>query len=396
MGKKNATPQETRAGFDIYRSAGGAISLDELNERLLEAGYGPVAQRSLTHYRHLVDAGYNRYVSINRFDVARASVSYENASSLGRYRYQDADVGVNVVFAKASRLFEASGRATEIGDVGAILEFADTLVAEALLGLKIKVGDMVTVRYLEAGRTFGGRVVDRDLSSSPATVEIEYTRLESLVEIGTGSPLPVQPTRFTLLPQADEIQTTDLVGRRLYHFFELLEGARSLVNVAGSESSSARYAEPPVLEEMSIASPANLLIQVASELVDLIPWALVAGVLSKAWDLPEKRKTWFEGTGQKKLNKLHDLEIELKQLELDGKREDAEVRREIIRRVRECFPESSVADEALEQLVEQHLLPHLRALGRSGITEIRQDLDESKEPKTKKKNKKNKKSKGKD
>ncbi|MCP3938386.1 MAG: hypothetical protein GY708_23815 [Actinomycetia bacterium] len=46
----NATPRDTRAGFDLYRSAGGAISLDDLNEQLVEAGYGPVAQRTLTHY----------------------------------------------------------------------------------------------------------------------------------------------------------------------------------------------------------------------------------------------------------------------------------------------------------------------------------------------------------
>ena len=68
----NATPRDTRAGFDIYQSADGAISLDDLNARLARAGYGPVARRTLTHYRHLVEAGYNRYIAINRFDVARA------------------------------------------------------------------------------------------------------------------------------------------------------------------------------------------------------------------------------------------------------------------------------------------------------------------------------------
>jgi hypothetical protein len=34
----NATPRDTRAGFDLYRAAGGSISLDNLNEQLLEAG----------------------------------------------------------------------------------------------------------------------------------------------------------------------------------------------------------------------------------------------------------------------------------------------------------------------------------------------------------------------
>ncbi len=105
----NATPRDTRAGFDLYRAAGGSLSLDDLNEQLIEAGYGPVARRTFTHYRHLIEAGYNRYISINRFDVTRASVAYENASAMGRYRYRETNVGVRIVFAKSSRLFEAFG-----------------------------------------------------------------------------------------------------------------------------------------------------------------------------------------------------------------------------------------------------------------------------------------------
>lgn len=36
----NASPHDTRAGFDIFRSSGGSLSLDELNAQLYEAGYG--------------------------------------------------------------------------------------------------------------------------------------------------------------------------------------------------------------------------------------------------------------------------------------------------------------------------------------------------------------------
>lgn len=52
----NATPRDTRAGFDIYRAAGGDLSLDELNAQLYEAGYGPVSNRTLDHYRNLTRA----------------------------------------------------------------------------------------------------------------------------------------------------------------------------------------------------------------------------------------------------------------------------------------------------------------------------------------------------
>ncbi|HMR94442.1 MAG TPA: hypothetical protein PKE05_02810 [Microthrixaceae bacterium] len=43
----NASPRDTRAGFDIFRSSGGSLSLDELNAQLYEAGYGPVAERTI-------------------------------------------------------------------------------------------------------------------------------------------------------------------------------------------------------------------------------------------------------------------------------------------------------------------------------------------------------------
>ncbi|MCP3938387.1 MAG: hypothetical protein GY708_23820 [Actinomycetia bacterium] len=317
-----------------------------------------------------MEAGYNRYISIDRFDVARASVAYENASAMGRYRYRETNVGVRIVFAKSSRLFEAFGQATEMGDVGAVIEFDDRVVVEGLQALKPRAGDMVTIRYLEAGRTVGGRVIESDLKSSPALVEIEYARLTSIADIGAGSPLPTEPIRFTIVGQEDEIQTLDLVGRRFYHFFELLEGVRALTNAAGSQRVEPVYAPPPVLDQLRIASPAVLLIQLATELVELIPWALAAGALSKAWQFPEKRKTWYEGTGQKKQIELMDLEKELNQLELENRRQEAQLKQEMTDRVRAAFPEAELTDDEIAERVDEHVLPHLRALGRTGVTEI--------------------------
>lgn len=178
----------------------------------MKASYGPVAQRTFTHYRHLVDAGYNRYISINRFDVARASVAYENASAIGRYRYRGTDLGVRIVFAKSSRLFETFGQATETGDVGAVVEFAEEGVIDGLRDLKPRPGDMVTLRYLEAGKSVSGRIIESDLKSSPALVEIEYARLTSLANVGAGTALDTKTARFTIVGQGAELQTIDLVA----------------------------------------------------------------------------------------------------------------------------------------------------------------------------------------
>ena len=74
----NATQRDSRAGFTIYRESGGGISRDALNDQLVSAGYGPVSDRTVTHYRSLLVAGFDRYISINRFDVARSASRFED------------------------------------------------------------------------------------------------------------------------------------------------------------------------------------------------------------------------------------------------------------------------------------------------------------------------------
>lgn len=295
------------------------MALDDLNAMLFEAGYGPVANRTVTHYRNLMEAGFNRYVSINRFDVARASAPFDNASGNGRYTYIAADLGGRVMFAKSSKLLETFGRATEIGEVGALLRFGEREVVDGLRKLKPQPGDMVTVRYLEAGRTIGGRVVDADVRAEPASIEIEYTSLISIASVGAGEPLPTSEARFVLSGPEDDIQTLDLAGRRLYHFFELVEGLRVLSNEAGGMQTDPVYAEPAVLKSLSVKSPADVVLVIAEQVTALLPWGLAAGVLKAVAAIPEKRKQWYEGTGQKKRNELLDLEIRQKQLTLTSR-----------------------------------------------------------------------------
>lgn len=367
----NASPRDTRAGFDIFRSSGGSLSLDELNAQLYEAGYGPVAERTIRHYRNLIEAGFNRYVSINRFDVARASVPFDNASAKGRYAYVDVDLGVRVVFAKTNKLMEAFGRATEIGEVGALLRFDEQEVVEGLRKLKPQPGDMVTLRYLEAGRTVGGRVVEADVKAEPASIEIEYTQLISIASIGIGDPLPAVQARFVLSGPEDDLKTLDVASRRLYQFFELIEGVRALANEAGAAQDAPVYVQPAVLDSLSVASPADVVIQLAEQATSLIPWGLAAAALRAVYAVPEKRKAWYEGTGQKKDNELKELEIREKQLkvdiqELEATRLEAEadLRLQLIARVRATFPGSQLTDEQVIQAIDESV-PSCRRCVRS-------------------------------
>ncbi len=213
----NATPRDTRAGFDSFKSSGGQIALDDLNAQLYEAGYGPVSKRTHRHYRNLIDAGFSRYISINRFDVARAADPYGDPSSNARYFYEESDQGVRVVFAKSNKLMETFGRATEVGEVGALLRVEERDVIDGLRKMKPQAGDMVTVRFLEMGRSVGGTVVEADVKSEPSVVEIEYGRLITIASLGLGDPLPTAEARFVLSGPADDDTTLDVTGQRLYH-----------------------------------------------------------------------------------------------------------------------------------------------------------------------------------
>ena len=134
----------------------------------------------MQHCRALLNAGYDRYVPINRFDVARAADPYEKALASSRYSYRPADVGVGVVFAKRNDLVEAYGRAIEVGDIGAVLIFEDEQVAAGLERLRPHTGGHVTIRFLSVNRSVTGTIIEADLSTRPTTIEVEYSSLTSI------------------------------------------------------------------------------------------------------------------------------------------------------------------------------------------------------------------------
>ena len=367
----NATTRDARAGFAIYLQSSEGVTLDEINARLEASRYGTVAQRTLTHYRKLVSAGFNRYISINRFDVARASRAYENMSSLGRYRYRPTRQEISIVFAKGSRFFEARGYVVEVGDVGAMIEFSDEHQIVGIQRFKPSRGDRVILSYAGSIEASTGVVVDSDLESDPVLVEIEHARLISVAEIEDLPSLPTTSFRFRLIAASDNTITIDVLGRRLQHFFDLLEGVRALLNEAGRQSDAYAYAAPPVVMEIRLASPAVLLIQLPPELVSIISWSLLAGILATTM-----RKKWHEGTLIKKQGGIVDAEIERRELDLVSDHQEYEFRADLINNVRERLPRTTISDEQIVKILDAHVLPSSRALARTDIREIDVSVDQ--------------------
>jgi len=369
----NAKPRDTRAGWDIFRRAGGQITVDELNARLVNAGYGPIKPRTFRHYQNLMDAGYERYVPINRFDVARAAEPYDATFASSRYAYRDVDTGVEVIFAKSSKMFEAAGRATEVGDSGAIIRFTDPDVIGGLRKLNPQPGSWMSVRFLEAGESVSGRLVESDVASEPVLVEIEYDRLISLSDVGPGQALGTNESVFTLrLAESDEGDTIDVVGRRIYYFFELLEGVRSLVNAAGeSQEGGATYAAPPILKRLEISSPPVVHVELAEPVIAICSVAGLNLVIKAYKTFIDQRKNWHEGTKAK---------FEAKQAKDDyetRKRAEEEGRASIQGELRDQMPDSQIAGDDVGRIIEDHIFPPLEGLARTGIEELEVDEGES-------------------
>lgn len=360
----NATTRDARAGFAIYLQRDGAIGLEAINSRLEESGYGHIAQRTLTHYRNLVRAGFNRYISINRFDVARASRPYENMSTLSRYRYRRIDRDVSVVFSKGGELLEVRGKVTEAGDVGAVIAFSGEDVLQELRQYAPRSGTSLNLYHAKAPSAVSAAVIDCDLASSPALAEIEYTTLVSLAEIENISPLQDFLVEFKILSGDQDPATIDVIGRHLHNFFDLLEGIRTLLNEAGRHSTQPTYAAPPVVQEIRMASPAALLLQVPPELISLVSWPLLIALL------PSWRKAWHKGTRKKREAQLVNAKRHIAELDLEAKRAESNLYLEIVENVRTQLPNSRIPDDKLREIWDSYILPSYRALSRSDVREI--------------------------
>ena len=340
-----------------------------LNLRLAAAGHEPVSKRTFDHYGKLIRAGYNRYVAINRFDVARASRAYENASAMARYRYLNANVGVRLVLFRSNQLFEATGRATLVSDPGAVVEFNAPEMVWGIRALGPRVGDALSMHYLDTGRAVNGRVADISFTADRCTVEVDFATLNPVAELGSLASTEPEVIQFVLGSEEDEDHTADLVGRRIYYFLELLEGVRSLVNRASVEGGGG-YTEPPILRQLRVESP--VLMEVA-----LWPWAAwvvgaVSGVLISARSVAATRLRWHEGTGKKLDN---EEQIALRHAREEIKTAESSSCDEVTDLLRQAVPGAGLPREVIEEIMARDVLPHVHQLAKIGVIEVRVEIN---------------------
>lgn len=376
----NARTRDTRAGFEIYRSAGTHLSLAELNRELVRLGFRPISERTHSHYKKLIRAGSNRYIPINRFDVARASRAHRNLSSLARYGYRETDLVVNTQLAKDQFQVDIAGRVYSSGDVGATVYFVGA-EAQLLHSLHPNIGDITVMTFVHTSISVINTILDVDRQKSRIILEVEYNSLVSLAEVVGDESLSPSLTQFILLTDIDRINTIDIVGQRIHNFFDLIEGIRALLNEAGQFSEDNYYVAPPVLTKLTSASPTTLVIQIPSEFVEMVHlflsyWPLYLTSTGALLYLSAKaRKVFHEGTSVKLDNQFRDGLDKSKghpnqRNTIPTRQQVDDMSNEIIGRIRLALPGTELSDEKLRALVENDILPPLRQLRDAGVTDI--------------------------
>jgi hypothetical protein len=252
----NAKPADVRAGWALYL-ANPDISLDDLNRELEHGGFGPVSPRMFGHYRHLVAHGYDRYISINRFDVARAARPYEGASTSARYRYYESEVSVTLIITNAQGVFEARGRAQRVGEVGAMLSFEGQDTLAGLKRAKLAANDYVHLLFERQVQAVVARISEREADDELMLVEVEFARLQPIGKFVDTSAVPTD--EFTLLVKGAEPsdRAADLIGRRMYFVLEALESCRAMANevLDDPEGEHVETVTAPQITQLQLINP---------------------------------------------------------------------------------------------------------------------------------------------
>jgi len=282
----NISPAEARIGYQVFLSLGPDTSREALQTEVEQLGVPHISVRMFRHYNALFSAGYDHYIPINRFDILRASEPFGNESANSRYRYSEVETPVRVTVMR-DEPFTFLGIARRVSDAGIALEVTSEDVGVALTKgrARLKPGEYVRVDFLEGSQASAeGRVVDKP-EPHPAggswLVEVEFSRLRSVVEFTAGEPMPARSINVRLLASDDGAVAADVLGRRLYFLLDAVENARAMVNeIAETESTGfEERAYPARIDRVHMDSPleVDLQLPIGVGVTFSVVWALLKG-----------------------------------------------------------------------------------------------------------------------
>lgn len=165
-----ASSADAAAGWEIFRDADFALSLDEINDQLVRQGHAAVSARMYRHYGKLQRYGYERYVRINQLDVKTLLDPFIDQARRGReHPIQTlADVELRVLANQEIRAF--AGAAVELSSTEVVVRLAGEEMAAffAELGSATPMGPSSSSRLARSAS--GGSSASRSISSNDSAL----------------------------------------------------------------------------------------------------------------------------------------------------------------------------------------------------------------------------------
>lgn len=183
----------------------------------------------------------------------------------------------------------------------------------------------------------------------------------------------------------DENATTnDVAGRRVFLFFELLEGLCSVANLADQEGGTGLYSEPSILDRLQIASSPVVAIDAVDFVVGLLATGRTTLLLQLVRQGISKRKEWWSGsldaaaipkTHAETIVAVHDArktaaKADIAEIEAARAREEKSYRDAVRQRVADFTGTDIVNPRLIDALIDSEVLPAIRSLGGAGIVAI--------------------------
>ena len=254
-------------GWGLFRESGFTLTRNEVNAQLTDMGLKAIQKRTYDHYGRLVRHGFQRYITINQFDVHQLRNPVWSSALRRRYRLRPSEVEATL------RLLDPDG------DGDRTVTAHVSAVSDALILIKdteLTPDDENSHGVLVMGE--GGELLSVvvDLVTGGGT-GAELTVLGH-VDVSEANDLEELPERrMTLTIDRADASSLAETARTVYQAFQLIESVRILCDAAlveiDGEDSGYDVGVPRVLG-MSKSNPTMLEIAMTSPVLAMVAYLI--------------------------------------------------------------------------------------------------------------------------
>ena len=222
------------------------------------------------------------------------------------------------------------------------------------------------------------------MTGRSALIEVDSESLQGLDLLVGATARSMGHATFRLIATDENATTNDVAGRRVFLFFELLEGLCSVANLADQEGGTGLYSEPSILDRLQIASSPVVAIDAVDFVVGLLATGRTTLLLQLVRQGISKRKEWWSGsldaatipkTHAETIVAVHDArktaaKADIAEIEAARAREEKSYRDAVRQRVADFTGTDIVNPRLIDALIDSEVLPAIRSPGGAGIVAV--------------------------